>query len=85
MMVIAVKGEGQPVDFTCLAQPTLEKAEEAATRGSGKRSLGLPLGQLLKNAVYAQGAARGLDVVDADTQSLRLLSWSVQPQKAEKK
>jgi hypothetical protein len=79
MMVIAVKGEGQPVDFTCLAQPTLEKAEEAATRGSGKQVLGSPLGRLLQNAMYAQGAARGLDVVEADTQVLRLLSWSVQP------
>ena len=83
MMVIAVKGEGQPVDFTCLAQPTLERAE--STRGADK-SLSSPLGRLLKNAMYAQGASRGLDVVEADAQVFRLLSWSVQPpQKIEKK
>ena len=35
MMVIAVKGEGQPVDFTCLAQPTLERA--AWTRKTSAR------------------------------------------------
>jgi hypothetical protein len=83
MMVIAVKGEGQPVDFTCLAQPTLERAVE---RSGANPALGTPLGRLLKNAVYAQGASRGLDVVEANTQVLRLLSWSVQPpQKTQKK
>jgi hypothetical protein len=85
VVVIAVKGEGQPIDFTCLAQPTLEKAEESATRGAGKKALDSPLGGLLKKALYAQGASRGLDMVEADTQVLRLLSWSVPPPTPEKK
>jgi hypothetical protein len=85
VVVIAVKGEGQPIDFTCLAQPTLEKAEETATRGAGKQALDSPLGGLLKKAMFAQGTSRGLDMVEADTQVLRLLSWSVLPPTAEKK
>jgi hypothetical protein len=85
VVLIAVKGEGQPIDFTCLAQPKLEKAEEAATRGGGNRALASPLGGLLKKALYAQGASRGLDMVEADTQVFRLLTWSVPPQTAEKK
>jgi Caspase domain len=85
MLMIAVKGEGQPVDFTCLAQPSLEKAEYAATRGGGKPALATPLGRLLKNAVYAQGASRGINMVEADTQVLRLLSWTVAPMAAAKK
>jgi hypothetical protein len=39
----------------------------------------------LKKALYAQGASRGLDMVEADTQVLRLLSWSVPPPTPEKK
>jgi hypothetical protein len=83
VVVIAVKGEGQPIDFTCLAQPTLEKAQEAATRGAGKQAIDSPLGGLLKKAMYAQGASRGLDMVEADMQVLRLLSWSGPPPTAE--
>jgi hypothetical protein len=79
VVVIAVKGEGQPIDFTCLAQPNLQKVEEAATRGAGKQALNSALGGLLKNALYAQGATRGLDMVETDTQVLRLLSWTVPP------
>lgn len=79
VVVIAVKAEGQPIDFTCLAQPTLEKAQESATRGGGKQPLNSRLGGLLRKALYAQGASRGLDIVEADTQVLRLLSWSVPP------
>jgi hypothetical protein len=85
VVVIAVKGEGQPIDFTCLAQPNLEKVEEAATRGGAKQALQSPLGGLLKNALYAHGATRGLDMVESETQVLRLLSWTVPPPAVEKK
>lgn len=85
VVAIAVRGKGQPIDFTCLAQSKLEKAEEAATRGGGSQALHSPLGGLLKKALYAQGATRGLDMVEADTQVLRLLSWTVPPPPTGKK
>ena len=85
VVVIAVKGEGLPIDFTCLAQPTLEKANAATDRALGSSALDSPLGGLLKNALYAQGASRGLDMGEADTQVLRLLSWSVPPSTPKKK
>jgi hypothetical protein len=83
LLLIAVKGEGPPIDFSCLAQRSLERAE-AVERGIGRSSLATPLGRLLKSAVYAQGATRGLDLIDADAQVLRLLSWTVAPPAARK-
>ncbi len=74
--MIAVKADGQPVDFTCLAQPSLARAADAATRG-GRAPLATPLGRFLKHALYANGAVRGLDLVEADAPVLRLLSWTV--------
>jgi hypothetical protein len=80
--VIAVRAEGEPIDFTCLAQPTLERAAgDAARRGSGgKQAMDSPLGRVLQKALYAQGTARGLDTGDVDTSELRLISWQVRPE-----
>jgi hypothetical protein len=85
VVVIAVKGEGQPIDFTCLAQPTLEQASEMA-RG-GEEPLDTPLGRLLKNSMYGQGTTRDLGApVEPVTQAFRLFSWLVPPpQMTEKK
>ncbi|MCC6418852.1 MAG: caspase family protein [Gemmataceae bacterium] len=79
MLVIAVRADGPPVDFTCLAQPTLERAEQAATRGAARQTLASPLGRLFQNALYARGATRGLDAEAIDNHALRLLSWRVVP------
>jgi hypothetical protein len=79
LVVIAVKGDGPPIDFTILAQPTLAGAREVA-RGKEETPLGTPLGRLLKGAMYGQGTARDLGAeIEADAQAFRLLSWSVQP------
>jgi hypothetical protein len=78
--VIAVRASGEPVDFTCLAQPTLERAGEAASRGKGgKQAMESPLGKVLQKALYARGKARGFDSEDMETSELRLLSWQVLP------
>ncbi len=68
LVVIAIPGVGQPIDFTCLAQPGLERAVE---RSGGKQALDSPLGRLLKHAMFAQRGTRGLDIVEADTQMMR--------------
>lgn len=76
MLVIAVRSEPQrvPIDFTCLCQPSIEKAE--ATRGASQ-GLDTPLGRLFQKAVFARGGTRGLDSTSVDTHTIRLISWNV--------
>jgi hypothetical protein len=84
MVVIAVKGEGQPIDFTCLEQPTLETARSANPRGTDDT----PLGRLFRNAMYGQeGTTRDIGTrLEPDSQAFRLMSWFVTPpEKTEKK
>jgi hypothetical protein len=76
LALIAVRGEGQPLDFTCLAQPTLELAR---TRGGTDKNLRSPLGRLLSSALYGQGSTRGIGAEDVPNHALRLLSWYVEP------
>ena len=56
IIVIAVKGEKEPADFSVFAQPTLLKANEESkkesTRGERSSALDSPLGQLLSSALY---------------------------------
>jgi hypothetical protein len=78
LVVIAVKAEGEPRDFTCLAQPTIAQAER--TRG-GDRVLGSPLGRLLQQALFSEGTHRGLGQEEVSDHALRLLSWQVAPGK----
>ncbi len=80
LVAIAVRGEGQPVDFTCLAQPTLEQARDAAARGASGRTFDSPLGRLFQQALYCRGEVRSrLDMEVIDKYSLHLLSWRVLP------
>ena len=82
MVVIAVEANGPPIDFSCLAQPRIEQAEAARTRGGeGKDMLETPLGGLFKSALYGRGTTRGLDVDAVENYALRLLSWQVLPAK----
>jgi len=76
MIVIAVRAvaQQQPVDFSCLAQPSLELAR--GTRGAN-RSLESPLGKLLQSSLFAQGRTRGLDTRVIDNHVVRRISWRV--------
>ena len=83
VIAIAAPGVGVPIDFTALAQPTLELAT-ARTRSA--EALNSPLGQLLKSAMFGRGTRNVLPVVPSEDQvTLRLLSWSVIPPLAVKK
>jgi hypothetical protein len=91
MVVIAVKSDSHrmhPIDFSFLAQPSLERArsELEQTRGATeeKRVFDSPLGQLLRNALYADGTTRGLGRVTAfpgedarEAHTIRSLNWRV--------
>ncbi len=54
LVMIAVPGSGEPVDFCLLEQPTLPR-----TRGAGDRALDSPLGQLLQAALYGRPTCGG--------------------------
>jgi hypothetical protein len=75
MVVIAVKSDGQPIDFSVLEQTTLA-AGRGALRGAGDPTLDSPLGRLCQNALYGAGGTRGLDL-KVSTHALSLISWRV--------
>jgi hypothetical protein len=73
LLIIANKGEGQPLDFTWLGQPSLEQARSSPS--GTPNGLGSPLGKLFQNAMYAGGTTRGLKMADTDDVILRAVSW----------
>jgi hypothetical protein len=81
VVLIAVKSEARGrVDFTALAQPTVEGARDAArARGAVKeRALDSPLGGLLRNALYKDSAARAAGRRQLDNFALELVTVEVQ-------
>ena len=77
LVAIVVKADREVVDFTSLAQPSLETVK---TRGGpAHSSLDSPLGQLLKHAVFAEGTTRGVKRTAVKAHRLQLLTWEVEP------
>ncbi|MDX1946298.1 MAG: caspase family protein [Pirellulaceae bacterium] len=72
IVVIAVKGEGQNIDFTSLEQPSIEVA-----RTRGPQAISSPLGQLMESALYGQGKTRGGSRSQVNDYAIRLFSWNV--------
>jgi hypothetical protein len=83
LIVIAVKGEGiVPVDFSGLAQPTIELAkQESGDRRGGDKALTSALGRLLQTALYREGTTRGEEMRDPGDHLLRRFSLEVRPGK----
>ena len=73
LVVIAVRGQGQPIDFTLLAQPKLPRARGAVVN----RPLKSPLGRLLSRGMFGEGRARGLDAGDVDDCRMSLIPFDV--------
>jgi Caspase domain len=77
LVVIAVKGENQNVNFAYLQQPGLTLA-----RGLGKQTTrDLPLGQMFQKAMYNDGNTRGLKITEVDDYAMTMLSWTIKPGK----
>ncbi|MFT3889988.1 MAG: hypothetical protein QM713_17740 [Arachnia sp.] len=73
LIAIVVPGKGEVVDFSVLAQPSIER-----TRGGP--AMGTPLGELLRNAVFADGTTRGFKRAPTIRQhGFQLHSWRVGP------
>lgn len=74
LVVIAVKAQRDPVDFTCLEQPSLDRA-----RGQARGALDSPLGRLLTLAAYGEGGTRSLTRAEVAGHAMRILTWEVLP------
>jgi hypothetical protein len=83
LVLIGVRAtEGQPLDFSALAQPSLEKAENVErTRGGPAGGLKSPLGKLFQNALYGRGTTRGVQRDELDDHTLKLFSWQIRAEK----
>jgi hypothetical protein len=81
LVVIATKAVGAPVDFSCLAQPTLEKAKDVERSRGGPTSLSSPLGQLLSYNLYGEGSARGMVTVHVDEHAIALRTFHIRPER----
>ncbi len=80
MILIAVraKKQSEPLDFTFLAQPTLQQAQ--GKRGS-TRGLSSSLGKLLSSRLLRTSNSRGnFSAEGMDEHAIRLISWHVTPQ-----
>jgi hypothetical protein len=76
LFLIAVEvNNGPPISFACLTHPTLAQAREATDPALFERAMGSPFGQLLQNALYAEGSVRGLDTDTLRQTGLRRLTW----------
>lgn len=73
LVVIATRAEGQPLDWTWLSQPSIP-----AIRGSGPADAAVEssLGKLFQQAVFAQGATRGMKMADSEDVQLKVISWT---------
>ena len=80
LVAIVVKADREVVDFTSLAQPSLETVKVRG--GPARTSLDSPLGELLKHAVFAEGATRGVKRTAVKAHRLQLLTWEVEPNPA---
>ena len=68
VVIGAVPGENAgPKDFGFLEQPTIDRARGVAEKGGGEAdALDSPLGQLLQNAMFGEGATRSLALPEAE-------------------
>jgi hypothetical protein len=72
LVIIATSGQGDPLDFSWLAQPSLERARSG---DNWRPSQGSPLGQLLEHAVFGAGGTRSVRTADITDVSFRCISW----------
>ncbi len=70
VVVIATKAEGQPADFSWLAQDSIERV--ANTRSASVQG---PLGQLFESAMFGANTTRGLKMADVDDTYVNVISW----------
>ena len=81
LVVIASRGEGQPLDWSWLAQPALDVTAQRSA--AVNHSLQTPAGELLQLGMFRRGGTRGLKVAAASEMDLKVISWTTAPQEEE--
>ncbi len=81
VILIAIKAQGPPADFSWIAQPTIERARGNNLGTRDIITFESPLGRLFQHAIYSQGTARGLPNGELDNYVIRILSWRTSPQR----
>jgi len=79
LIVIALKAEGQPVDFTWLAQKSLEQARAVGLTRGGFANDDNPLGPLFQKALFGTGQTRGLKTANTSSVAVQAVSWQSTP------
>src|SRR5690606_38573461 len=74
LLVVATNGQGQPLDFSWLAQDSLEQARSLGAAPL-QASQTTPLGQLLKQSLFNPSAQRGLKLAATTDVVFRSISW----------
>lgn len=77
LVVIAVRGDGEPINFAALEQPSLPRTRDGALN----RALQSPLGKLLATTVYGEGTTRGVARKDIRDYSIDMITWQIRPEK----
>ncbi|TWT93841.1 caspase family protein [Stieleria varia] len=82
LVAIVVKSDGQPVDYSVLEQPSLERASAELSRDVNRGGVGLfetPLGRLCKTSLYGVGASRGVTREAEQNYRVSVMSWKIEP------
>jgi hypothetical protein len=74
LIIIALKADGPPVDFSWLAQNSVAQARSLVSQ-RGTANSDQPLNQLFQQALFAQGKTRGLKMSESAGVSVRAISW----------
>jgi hypothetical protein len=82
LLLIAVnaKDVAENAYFGFLAQPSIDKASRdvnTLSRGAQQRGFGSPVGQLLRKAVYGEGATRGLEPDEVAEYAFQTVSYNM--------
>jgi len=78
LVVIALKSEGQPVDFTWLAQSSLEQVRAVGANRGGREGDN-PLDELFHKALFGTGQTRGLKTASTGNVMVQAISWQSTP------
>lgn len=79
LLIIGVKADGQPIDFTWLGQSSLEQARAAGLPGDRAESED-PLGALFQRALFGKLGTRGLKATAAPPGvAVQAISWQSTP------
>ncbi len=76
LVAIVVRGQGQPVDFSILEQPSISVGK---SRGFGDDALNTPLGKLCRSVMYGSGGTRGVERSRVQDYGVKVISWRIQP------